>query len=121
MMKSMLFRNGIDVENQVDFCINGLEGVNQIKEAYKIGVQYQVIFTDFNMPLLDGIEATEKIREFLHEKGVVREMQPIVVGITGHVLDQYMTAGTKAGMDEIYSKPLYASQMEEILERYNIN
>lgn len=74
MMKSMLFRNGIDVENQVDFCINGLEGVNQIKEAYKIGVQYQVIFTDFNMPLLDGIEATEKIREFLHEKGVVREM-----------------------------------------------
>ena len=33
MMKSLLFRNGIDVEHQVDFCINGLEGLNQIKEA----------------------------------------------------------------------------------------
>ena len=58
MMRSLLFRNGIDVENQVDFCINGLEGLNQVKEAQKIGVRYKVIFTDFNMPLLDGIEAT---------------------------------------------------------------
>lgn len=47
-------------------------------------------------------------------------MQPIIVGITGHVLDQYMAAGTKAGMDDIYSKPLYASQMEEILKQYRI-
>lgn len=38
MMKSMLFRNGIDVVNRVDFCINGQEGLNQIKEAQKVGV-----------------------------------------------------------------------------------
>ena len=74
MMKSMLFRNGIDVEHRVDFCINGLEGLNQITEAQNLGVKYQVIFTDFNMPFLDGIEATEKIREYLHEQGVIREI-----------------------------------------------
>ena len=120
MMRSLLFRNGIDVENQVDFCINGLEGLNQVKEAQKIGVRYKVIFTDFNMPLLDGIEATQEIRKYLTDQGVERLQQPIIVGITGHVLDEYMTAGTKAGMDDIYSKPFYANQMEDIFTRYEI-
>lgn len=59
MMKALLFRNGIDVDHQVDLCINGLEGLNKVKEAQKIGVKYQVIFTDFNMPILDGIETAK--------------------------------------------------------------
>ena len=40
MMKQILFRNGIDVENRVDFCINGLEGLQQVEEAQKLGVKY---------------------------------------------------------------------------------
>ena len=70
-----------------------------------------MIFTDFNMPILDGIEATEKIRTYLNQKDIPRENQPVIVGITGHVFDEYMAAGIKAGMDDIYSKPLYATQM----------
>ena len=58
MMKSILFRVGIDVENRVDFCITGLEAVEQIKDSLQIGVKYQMIFTDFNMPIMSGIEAT---------------------------------------------------------------
>ena len=73
MMKSILFKHRIDVDHQVDFCINGLEGLNQVIEATKIGVKYQVIFTDFSMPILDGIEATEKIRNYLFEEGLSRD------------------------------------------------
>ena len=120
MMKSILFRVGIDVEHRVDFCITGLEALNQIKESTALGVKYQVVFTDFNMPIMSGIEATKQIREYLDQQGVNRESQPKILGVTGHVGDQYKTEGIKAGMDEIYSKPLYASKMEEITIKYKL-
>lgn len=40
MMKSILFRVGIDVEHRVDFCITGLEALKQIKESQALGVKY---------------------------------------------------------------------------------
>ena len=64
-MKAMLFKAGVDVENQVDFCITGLEAVDQVKDAYLNNMSYLVIFTDFNMPIMNGIDATAQIRTFL--------------------------------------------------------
>jgi CheY-like chemotaxis protein len=44
--------------------------------------------TDFNMPIMDGIAATNKIRDFLTNViGLERENQPNIVGVTGHVHD----------------------------------
>ena len=57
-MRAILFKAGIDVENQVDFCITGHEAISQLEEATLHNMSYSVIFTDFNMPIMDGIEAT---------------------------------------------------------------
>ena len=57
-MKAMLFKAGIDVEHQVDFCITGREAVDQLKDAYLHSMSYAAVFTDFNMPIMDGIDAT---------------------------------------------------------------
>ena len=70
---------------------------------------------------MSGIEATQRIREYLDQQGIHRELQPKILGVTGHVGDQYKIAGIKAGMDDIYSKPLYAVKMEEILKKYELN
>ena len=48
-------------------------------------MKYDIILTDFNMPVMDGIKATYKIREFLSEINLSEEDSPIIVGITGHV------------------------------------
>jgi CheY-like chemotaxis protein len=45
-----------------------------------------VIFTDFSMPVMDGIQATKKMRAFLRDKVAV---QPAIIGVTGHVLDEF--------------------------------
>ena len=34
------------------------------------GITYKIIFTDFSMPVMDGIEATKKMRSFLTSKGI---------------------------------------------------
>ena len=64
MMKILLYKTGIDVDHRVDICINGLEALETIKKSYPHDIQYQLIFMDFSMPVMNGIEATKKIREF---------------------------------------------------------
>ena len=64
-MKAMLNTIGIDTQFHVDFCINGQEAVNKLTNTYSNGMRYKLIFTDFKMPIMDGIEATRQIRQIL--------------------------------------------------------
>ena len=84
-MKVILDKAKIDAVNQVDYCITGLEALNQLQIAHGFGLAYKIIFTDFNMPEMDGIEATIKMRKFLADLGIPRKKQPVIIGITGHV------------------------------------
>ena len=59
---SILYNIGVDTKNRVDFCITGLEAFDRVKEAYEKGIKYSIIFTDFSMPVMNGIELTIKIR-----------------------------------------------------------
>ena len=65
-IKGIMMGAGIDVENKVDFCINGQEALTQITTSYPLGISYALIFTDFSMPVLDGIESTKRIRDFFN-------------------------------------------------------
>ena len=90
----------IDTKFQVDYCINGKEAVETLQNSYKNGLTYKVIFTDFSMPILDGISATYQIRDFLTDKmEIQRKDQPVIIGVTGHVQDKFTNEGIKAGMD----------------------
>ena len=63
-------------------------------------MSYQIVFTDFNMPVLNGIDATRKMRNYMGEKlGIHREKQPIIIGVTGHVQSAFKEQGKEAGMD----------------------
>lgn len=67
-MKAIFKSQGFDVDNEIDFCINGQESLDQVTEAYKHKMTYRYIFTDFSMPVMDGIKSTMKIREYLLEE-----------------------------------------------------
>ena len=108
-IRSMLFSNGIDIQNRVDYCITGLEALEKLKGSYEMNRAYSIIFTDFNMPVMNGIDSVSRMRDFLEKKmNINRSCQPVIIGVTGHSLKMYQTDGINAGMDEIYSKPLYA-------------
>ena len=114
-MKALLQKSGVDVANRVDYCINGLESVKTINDARQYGISYRVIFTDFSMPHLDGIESTRKIREFYRRMGVAREDQPQIIGVTGHTLKEFSDKGFEAGMNRIESKPFYLKTMQSLI------
>ena len=54
----------IDTTKIVDSCINGQEAVDKIVDAYDSEIRYALIFMDFSMPILDGIDATRAIKKF---------------------------------------------------------
>ena len=54
-MKGILFKAGLNLEYQVDFCISGEQAFDLVKDMYSQGMKYRLIFTDFNMPGINGI------------------------------------------------------------------
>ena len=48
------------------------------------------------MPIMDGYEATEKIREFLYSKKIA---QPLIIAVTGHSETQYVNRAINSGMN----------------------
>ncbi len=77
-----------------------------------------IVLCDLNMPGMDGIQAPFGIRKLFEAKGFDRSEQPRVVGVTGHVLEEYTNQGMAAGMDRVTPKPMYISMLEEILVKY---
>ena len=115
-MKGILFKAGLNLEYQVDFCISGQQSFDLVKKMYKEGMKYKLILTDFNMPGLNGIEATKLIRNFLtNEMKLERKDQPVIIGVTGHAHEDFKLEGIKAGMDKVEIKPCYFNVIKEII------
>ena len=77
-----------------------------------MGLKYSLIFTDVNMPVMDGIKATKKIRQILlNQFKIETKNQPKIIGVTGHVQEEFKKDALSAGMDFILPKPLYKDDL----------
>jgi len=72
---------------------NGLEAIEALEKE-----DFDLLFMDIQMPVLDGIEATRKIR--------VRGMRIPIIAMTAHSLDSDRERCFAAGMDDYISKPI---------------
>jgi signal transduction histidine kinase/DNA-binding response OmpR family regulator len=91
-----------------DIAINGLEALTTYKNK-----EYDIIFMDCQMPVMDGYEATRKIREA--EAG--KKHTPIIA-MTAYSMKGDNTKCIEAGMDDYLSKPYDIKQIDNILEKY---
>ena len=56
----------VSILDYVDEAKNGREALNKVVQSYKNGkFCYGLIFMDCNMPVMDGFEATDMIRNFI--------------------------------------------------------
>jgi CheY-like chemotaxis protein len=91
----------------VDVAMNGAEAVEM-----SAGTDYGVIFMDCQMPVLDGYEATGRIRE--REAGGDRVP---IVAMTANTMEGDRERCIAAGMDDYLAKPLRVEELESALCR----
>jgi CheY-like chemotaxis protein len=91
------------VSSIIDEVTNGLEAYKAIKKAQMEGkFEYGLIFMDCSMPIMDGYEATDKIRKFLRTNV---SQQPMIVACTGHSENEFIKKAWRYQMDEVVPKP----------------
>ncbi len=96
---------------QVDFTIadNGAEACVEFEKS-----EFDLVLMDINMPVMDGLEALAKMREF--EAHSTRSKTP-VVALTANALVGDRERYIANGMDDCLSKPLKKLELFRILEQ----
>ncbi|WP_415717947.1 ATP-binding protein [Maridesulfovibrio sp.] len=83
---------------------NGLEGF----EIYKSSPDFDIIFMDMQMPVMDGLEATRNIREFESENSLPAVE---IVALTANAFEDDKKASFNAGCTTFMAKPIKKKQL----------
>ncbi len=102
MMKVLLGREGYDV----DLASNGMEALDAVKYQ-----QYNIVFMDLQMPVMDGVEASRRIREWERDG-----FHTFIVALTASYLPEEGHILYDAGIDNYISKPFEIEHIQRMLK-----
>ena len=108
LMRSLLTRLG----HHTVITTNGEEALESWLSAKSAGAPYDLVLMDIQMPQLDGIETTKRIRA--REAGEASGRTPILA-LTANTLVEDRYACFEAGMDGFLIKPLDREKLAEAL------
>ena len=94
---------------RVNAVANGLEAVQALQNA-----PYDIVLMDVQMPEMDGLEATRKIRE---EGSGVLGHRVYIIAMTAHAMAGDREKCLDAGMDDYVSKPVRPEEMFAAIEK----
>ncbi|MFD2671398.1 PAS domain S-box protein [Marinicrinis sediminis] len=93
---------------QADLALNGEEAVQAVEKK-----EYDLIFMDIQMPVMNGLEATKQIRAKLP-----REKQPIIVALTAYVQKTDEQACLECGMQDFLRKPIQSDEVVRVFKQW---
>jgi CheY-like chemotaxis protein len=93
-----------------DHAENGKQAVEKFKNAPE---KYDLIFMDVQMPLMDGLEATRKIRVL----GTMKAKKIPIIAMTANALSHDIESCKAAGMNDHIGKPL---NFDEVCKKLRI-
>lgn len=107
MMKILLTREG----HHVDLASNGMEALDAVKYQ-----KFDIVFMDLQMPTIDGIESSRRIREW--ENG---GMHTFIVALTASYLPEEGQKLFEAGIDNYIAKPFEIEHIQRMLQLISKN
>jgi len=106
LIKRVLEDHGITV----DIANNGLEAFEKRRNN-----DYDLLFMDIQMPVMDGIEATHEILDFEEDE---EEPHVPIVALTANALKGDRERFLAEGMDEYITKPIETTELLYILNKF---
>jgi CheY-like chemotaxis protein/HPt (histidine-containing phosphotransfer) domain-containing protein len=98
---------------EVQTANNGQEAVDAVLRE-----PWDVVLMDCMMPVMDGFEATRRIRA--HESARARTAEArytVIVALTANVSDKHRELCFESGMDEFLGKPVLAEELKATIDR----
>jgi CheY-like chemotaxis protein len=75
---------------------------------------FDLIFMDVQMPVMDGLEAARLVRE--QEK--TRGGHTVIIGVTAFALDTERAMCLEAGMDDVVTKPINLNELFSVVKKH---
>jgi signal transduction histidine kinase/DNA-binding NarL/FixJ family response regulator len=104
----LLKRSG---QERIDLAENGLQAIEKLRKS-----TYDIVLMDMQMPEMDGLEATRRIRQ--PNSGVLTPQVPIIA-MTANSLDADRDECLSAGMNAFLSKPLDAGELSRTIQHFS--
>ncbi|MDB4385697.1 response regulator, partial [Opitutaceae bacterium] len=89
--------------------VNGQQAVGEFMDG-----DFDLVLMDINMPIMDGTEATRKIREVCAQ----RETRPTIIALTANNMPGDRERYLEAGMDEYIQKPLTKGELLKTMAQF---
>jgi PAS domain S-box-containing protein len=93
---------------RADFAANGLEVLESLQRQ-----TYDVVLMDVQMPELDGLETSRRIRQAAPRNGT----GPWIIALTANAMKEDRDLCLSAGMNDYLSKPIKSGELAAALER----
>lgn len=95
------------IGDQVEVADNGQEGLDKFQSG-----QYDLILMDVNMPVMDGVAATQAIRQLANGKNIP------IIAVTANSLAAERQNCLDVGMTDVITKPVDKKKLETLLSHY---
>lgn len=94
---------------EVEIANDGLEAINLLKSK-----DYDIVFMDMQMPNLDGLEATQRIRATGSD---VKNPHVPIIAMTANALQGDRERCLAVGMNDYISKPIHIDDLQRVLKK----
>ncbi|MBO6792662.1 MAG: response regulator [Balneolaceae bacterium] len=105
MVAKGLMRN---IGYEIDVVSNGQQVLEYLDRKF-----YDLVLMDVQMPVLDGLQATQKVR-----MKVIAPHQPIIIAMTANASEEDRQVCLFAGMNDYLSKPVTRSEIIQKIENW---
>ncbi len=92
---------------KVDHVESGTLAIGAVDRAEAEGAPYEIVFLDWHMPGMDGIETAKRLRELLLGR------MPRMVIVTAYGREEVIKGAEDAGIEDVLIKPISASVLFE--------
>ena len=97
-----------------DTASGGLEAIAMVKEAIAAGSPYNMIFVDWKMPGLNGVETAQAIKE-IEAKSGLGDQKSIVIMMSITEWREIASSASVIGIDKYIPKPILPSSLFNII------
>lgn len=118
-----------DLGVESDIALGGLHAIEMVKQRYTdvdAGRQlkpYKLIFMDYSMPIMNGLETTKEIVKAVKERGLDPKNfneSPYICCLSAYEEQNFVDKAMNAGMHNFMTKPAQHSDLRLLLAALNM-